>query len=390
MGADALAAYKADTAVGKDALLVCDTTEMADALNTRIHHDSIAADAPTVTAARGHRIAVGDLILTRHNDAAIPLRNKDDPAAEESPVRNGQRWRVTAVNPDNNRLLAGRLSDNTLGAFVNDYVREHITLGYAVTVHSAQGVTADTSHAVLSDTATRALSYVAMTRGREANAAYLYQRPTEAGGHSRDLVDDVHCPRRDSRRAAATAIRAIIANDSRAQTAHRIAARTDPHRRPAVVTSLLVDRRVTPCKRGRPPTAAGKRNSDKPIITATPTNASAMTENNPETAAAWSYSVQRASQGLREASVMKRTLAVRRLGNPTISTCAGKPRCRQRCRPHPHDTASLGSGPCDCNRRSSIASHRGQRFLDLCQYNGFSPFAAPGESRATQERTGTG
>ena len=34
MAADALAAYEADTAASKDALLVCDTTEMADALNS--------------------------------------------------------------------------------------------------------------------------------------------------------------------------------------------------------------------------------------------------------------------------------------------------------------------------------------------------------------------
>ena len=39
MAADALAAYPEDTAAGKDALLACDTTEMADALNQRIHHE---------------------------------------------------------------------------------------------------------------------------------------------------------------------------------------------------------------------------------------------------------------------------------------------------------------------------------------------------------------
>jgi ATP-dependent exoDNAse (exonuclease V) alpha subunit len=157
MAADALAGYQADTAAGKDAILVCETTEMADALNQRIHQDTISADAPRVIAARGHRIAVGDLILTRYNDASIPLRNTDDLVAVNAPVRNGQRWRVTRINPDNNRLIARRLDDHTLGAFVNDYVREHITHGYAVTVHSAQGVTADTTHAGLSETATRAL-----------------------------------------------------------------------------------------------------------------------------------------------------------------------------------------------------------------------------------------
>ncbi len=40
MAADALAAYAADTALGRDALLVCDTTEMVDALNLRIHNET--------------------------------------------------------------------------------------------------------------------------------------------------------------------------------------------------------------------------------------------------------------------------------------------------------------------------------------------------------------
>ena len=79
MAADALAAYRADAAAGKDALLVCDTTEMADALNQRLHHETVGADAPTVTGARGHRIAVGDLIITRRNDPTIELRNTSRP-----------------------------------------------------------------------------------------------------------------------------------------------------------------------------------------------------------------------------------------------------------------------------------------------------------------------
>jgi hypothetical protein len=52
MAADALAACKADAAAGKDGLLVCDTTEMADALNQRLHHDTVVAGVPTV-AGRG-------------------------------------------------------------------------------------------------------------------------------------------------------------------------------------------------------------------------------------------------------------------------------------------------------------------------------------------------
>jgi AAA domain len=52
MATDALTAYRVDTAAGKDALPVCDSTEMADALNRRLHHDTVDADALTVVGAR--------------------------------------------------------------------------------------------------------------------------------------------------------------------------------------------------------------------------------------------------------------------------------------------------------------------------------------------------
>jgi hypothetical protein len=66
-------------------------------------------------------------------------------------VCNGHRCRATAINPGNNRLAARRLDDNTVAVFFNDYVRADITYGCTVTVHSTQGVTADTTHAVLGE-----------------------------------------------------------------------------------------------------------------------------------------------------------------------------------------------------------------------------------------------
>ena len=223
MAADALAAYRTDTAAGKDALLVCDTNEMADALNQRLRHDTVGADAPTVTGARGHRIAVGDLIISRQNDTAIPLRNSDECTAANSPVRNGNRWRVSAINPDDNRLAARRLHDNTIAVFDGDYVREHITHGYAVTVHTAQGVTADTTHAVLSEAATRALFYVAISRGRDANTAYLYQRTTEHE-YQQEPAEATHVVHRGSNQDAGELLGAIVANnDEQPVTAHDVA-----------------------------------------------------------------------------------------------------------------------------------------------------------------------
>ena len=148
---------------------------MCDALNRRIHDETIDKDAATVTAARGQRRAVGDLIISRRNDPTLGVYGATDIDKPADLVRNGNRWHVYAVDPDNDRIAARRLSDGARAAFSGEYLREHITHGYAITVHSAQGVTADTTHAVLGETTSRALLYVAMSRGRDTNHAYLYE-----------------------------------------------------------------------------------------------------------------------------------------------------------------------------------------------------------------------
>ena len=188
MAHDALTAYRADTAAGKDALLVCDTKEMADALNQRIHDETIDADAPTVTAARGQRIAVGDLIISRRNDPSIGVFDATDIHKPADPVRNGNRWHVYAVDTDNHRIAGRRLDDGARAAFSGNYLRQHITHGYAVTVHTAQGVTAEVTHAVLGENTTRALLYVAMTRGHDTNQAEIEDRD-ELPDRVRRLLD---------------------------------------------------------------------------------------------------------------------------------------------------------------------------------------------------------
>jgi AAA domain/TrwC relaxase len=99
MAADAIAAYKTDIASGKDALLLCDTTDMVDALNQRLHRDTIAAKAPTVTGARGHHIAIGDFILTRYNDASIPLRNTTTPPPNRARCATGNAGKSSGSTP---------------------------------------------------------------------------------------------------------------------------------------------------------------------------------------------------------------------------------------------------------------------------------------------------
>jgi hypothetical protein len=73
------------------------------------------------------------------NDAAVDVApGTRRHGGEVDQVRNGNRWRVTAVDQTTNRLAAERLTDRARVVFDDEYLREHVRLGYAVTVHSAQ------------------------------------------------------------------------------------------------------------------------------------------------------------------------------------------------------------------------------------------------------------
>ncbi len=253
MAADALAAHHRDLVAGKDSLLLADTVEATDALNRRVHDHTVTdrtrqgLEVATVTGARNHHISAGDVIVTRSNDPTITVTAADKtrtPIQADAPVRNGQRWHVVAVDDsaEHPRIAARRHGDQAIAVFSGDYLREHVQLGHAVTVHTAQGVTADTTHAVLADTTTRNLAYVALTRGRASNHAYLYQRAVGEGDHqhhAQSEPDGVHLAHRGSPTHAGRALRQIIGNDTPAHTAHHTAAQTPAHELPERVASLL-------------------------------------------------------------------------------------------------------------------------------------------------------
>jgi conjugative relaxase-like TrwC/TraI family protein len=243
MAAEAHDAYLCDRAAGKDVLLICDTWELADELNHRLQH-ALTVEGPAVHADRDQEIRKGDIIISRRNDATVDVRSGPHHQRGEhvAQVRNGDRWRVAGLDAATGRIAAERLTDQARAVFENDYVRDHITLGYAATVHSAQGVTADTSHAVVGETASRAIAYVAMSRGRDNNHAYIYSRAAgEADHEHHHLLDatDVHPMRRGNKYAAAHSLRMILANDDRPHTMHAHAERTQHHQLPAVVADLL-------------------------------------------------------------------------------------------------------------------------------------------------------
>jgi len=161
-------------------------------------------------------------------------------------VRNGNRWRVLGVDTQRDRIAAERTTDQARVIFDADYLREHITLGYAGTVHSAQGTTIG-NHTqpgicwtILSDRASRAVAYVGMTRGRDENHLAIYPAVTnEAYDHQGDDAG-IHQTSRGTRRAAAHALYHVVtANDDRARTMHTVVARTQRESLPDRVAALL-------------------------------------------------------------------------------------------------------------------------------------------------------
>ncbi|SIH07691.1 putative relaxase [Mycobacteroides abscessus subsp. abscessus] len=101
---------------------------------------------------------------------------------------------------------------------------------------------------MLAETASRNLAYVALTRGRESNHAYLYQRDSTDTDHSHDLaagaeeVEGIHLARRGTPAQAARALRQVIGHDTPARTAHQIAADNTPSQYlPELVASLITE-----------------------------------------------------------------------------------------------------------------------------------------------------
>ena len=188
---DATTAYIAARAEGKDVAIICDTWEIADAINR-----SCTASTPRSTRRAcswpgtsprstyppsGPRVIRTSAPATSSSAATTTRHLTVEPGKQHrrgeriDQVRNGNRWRVVGVDATQGRIAAERLTDQARVIFEGDYLREHITLGYATTLHAAQGITIGNSttrgacFTVLSDKASRPMAYVGMTRGKDEN-----------------------------------------------------------------------------------------------------------------------------------------------------------------------------------------------------------------------------
>ena len=151
-----------------ESVIVCATDHVTvHALSARARAARVAAGEvePGGTPAGGHLVGVGDEIVTLRNDRRLTTTG-------DGWVRNGDRWTVQARGDDGS-LAVEDLNGRGRTTLPGDYVADHVTLGYAVTIHKAQGVTVDHAIVLVDERTAAEALYVGMTRGRATNTALV-------------------------------------------------------------------------------------------------------------------------------------------------------------------------------------------------------------------------
>ncbi|HET7823220.1 MAG TPA: MobF family relaxase [Ornithinibacter sp.] len=160
-------AWTTDREKGLDSLMLAPTRDLVSQLNHQAQAHRLTGRDP----GRGARIAdgntayAGDTIVTRSNDRRLRLGGNDW-------VKNGDRWTVHAIRRDGSLAVQHNRS-RRLVTLPADYVRDAVELGYASTIHGAQGITAATVHALATGEETRQQLYTMATRGSGANHLYV-------------------------------------------------------------------------------------------------------------------------------------------------------------------------------------------------------------------------
>ena len=167
---DVFASWQADRAQGLDSIMLAPTRELVSELNQRARAHRLEGVDPGAVGTRtrladGNQASVGELIITRENDRRLRTSRSDW-------VKNGDRWTVVTIHGQGD-LTVKHTQSGRIVRLPSDYVTASTELGYACTVHTAQGVTADTMHGLADGEESRQQLYTMLTRGRVANHLYL-------------------------------------------------------------------------------------------------------------------------------------------------------------------------------------------------------------------------
>jgi AAA domain/TrwC relaxase len=160
-------AWQTDRSHGLDAIMLAPTRELVSRLNQRARNHRLAGATPRrqVELADGNTGSVGDLLITRTNDRRLRITAADW-------VKNGDRWTILNLTRTGGVRVRHARNGRTV-TLPAGYVSIATELGYATTVHAAQGVTADAMHSVVTGEESRQQLYTMLTRGRAANHIYV-------------------------------------------------------------------------------------------------------------------------------------------------------------------------------------------------------------------------
>ena len=161
---DAAHAFLADTAAGRRCLVIASTNTDVDTLNDLIRADRISTGLVDDT----HTIRVSRAMPSVSGTPSSPAPTPPSTPTTTAPlgrVINGQLFTVTGITDDGALAVRDQNTGDDM-LIPASYAHTNIHLGYASTIHRAQGATVDTTHAVIDNTVDRAGLYVAMTRGK--------------------------------------------------------------------------------------------------------------------------------------------------------------------------------------------------------------------------------
>lgn len=151
-------------AEGRTVAVTTASVATARSINEAIQHERGTALDHGAVLADGTAAGIGDHIATRRNDPTLET-------TAGVTVRNRHTWTVRSVGEDGGLVV----TDDDRGSvhLPADYVAKHVELGWAVTGYGNEGDTIDIAYAIIEPGTSRSHLYVAMTRGREANHAWI-------------------------------------------------------------------------------------------------------------------------------------------------------------------------------------------------------------------------
>jgi len=177
-------AYVASYLTGRNVLLMAADWARCRELSRQIRDDLVhlgLVDAGrTIRIAQGAEASAGDLIICRDNDHRLEA---GEPGRS---LANGDVLRIEAITRSG--IMVRRMLDPDPATGQRRFTAQAFRyagyqsadLAYAITGHSAQGATVHTGIALVTGSEDRQWLYPAMTRGTDANLAYVFTIPPRA------------------------------------------------------------------------------------------------------------------------------------------------------------------------------------------------------------------